>query len=73
MRRSVAYAVERCPGWSHPDGCLAMDALGQPRCNHCGWSWGAHRTYGRPHPPSPPPDYDDATVARAFAGGEDGT
>jgi hypothetical protein len=54
----VAYAVETCSGWQHdPDG-KAMDALGQPRCDRCGWSWGAHRSYGRPHPPAPPPDYD---------------
>lgn len=65
----MAYAVETCPGWEH-DSSLeypAMDALGQPRCHHCGWSWGSHQRYGRPHPLSPPPDYDDDTVARVFA------
>ena len=48
------YAVETCPGWNDQGG---SDALGQRRCV-CGWSWYSHRTYGRPHPPEPPTDYD---------------
>lgn len=50
------YAVETCPGYEHQPYC--MDALGQPRCVHCAWSWGSHRRYGRPHPPEEPPYYD---------------
>jgi hypothetical protein len=67
----MAYAVSTCAGWEHDPEAPSMDALGQPRCIHCGWSWRAHREHGRPHPPSPPPDYDDETVARAFADVDD--
>lgn len=35
---NAPYSVTHCPGYHyHPDSC---DALGQPRCAICGWSWG---------------------------------
>ena len=52
------YAIQTCPGWDHQ---RTYDALGSPRCAQCGWSWHAHRSYGRPHPPSPPPEVDPDT------------
>jgi hypothetical protein len=46
-----------CPGWRH-EGTWSYDALGQPRCCNCGYSWYTHKNLGIPHPSEPPPDAD---------------
>jgi hypothetical protein len=46
--------VETCPGWEGG----SWDALGEARCNHCGYSWYTHGAYSRPRPADRPPDFD---------------
>lgn len=65
----MAYAVESCHGYRyHPDSC---DALGEPRCADCGWSWHAHGEFGRPRPDVEPPHVSDERLAELWAVDED--
>ena len=64
----MTYAVETCSGFKHGgEHERWYDALGEPRCAECGWSWGSHGRYGRPRPDQAPPDADDETLERLFS------
>lgn len=54
----VSYdALMACPGYEH-DG-TSYNAILEPACAHCRFSWWAHKREGRPHPPKSPPLKDE--------------